>query len=175
MLTERRSGRRDPHMVPPSITKVRENRALLKAVARLLLDGRAAEVRRFVENPLGEKVGPFVSEDAALGFLRDRLVAMLRPAAIWLFGSRARGEAQSMSDFDLLVVLPDGRPSEEYSYETAARPVMSSGLGYDIAPCRWSEFVAGLETPGCLVFNIIGEARLIYKARHIMLPPLHIS
>lgn len=31
----------------------------------------------------------------------------MRPSAIWLFGSRARGEATAGSDWDLLVSLPD--------------------------------------------------------------------
>ena len=36
-----------------------------------------------------------------------RLVAALRPERIYLFGSRARGDADQDSDFDLLVVVPE--------------------------------------------------------------------
>lgn len=49
-----------------------------------------------------------------------------------LFGSRARDE----SDFDLLVVLPDGLPERAYTHEAVAEPLTASGLAYDVAPCR---------------------------------------
>jgi len=37
----------------------------------------------------------------------DRLVQGLRPERIYLFGSRARDQAEEDSDVDLLVVVPD--------------------------------------------------------------------
>ena len=42
-----------------------------------------------------------------------RLVERLNPEAIWLFGSRAEGRARPDSDYDLLVVVPDGAPGAE--------------------------------------------------------------
>ena len=76
---------------------------------------------------MSQPIGPFRSEAAAHGFLCDRLVFALRADAIWLFGSRARGDARPDSDFDLLVVLPDGQREEEYSYEAVANPVVACG------------------------------------------------
>jgi predicted nucleotidyltransferase len=140
-------------------------------VAKLLNEGRAEDVQRFLENSTHQGVGPFRSEGAALGFLRDRLVYSLRPDAIWLFGSRAHGNARPDSDFDLLVVLPDGRPEDAYTYETAARPVVACGLAYDIVPCRWSELLEGLSRPGTLGHDAINQGRLIYKRRNFELPP----
>src|SRR5579863_9511717 len=52
-------------------------------------------------------VGRFKDEEAALAFIRDRLVLSLRPHSIWLFGSRARREHRPDSDFDILIVLRD--------------------------------------------------------------------
>ncbi|KMO19817.1 nucleotidyltransferase domain-containing protein [Methylobacterium platani] len=43
----------------------------------------------------------------ALKPLVARIVRDAAPLGIWLFGSRARGEARADSDWDLLVVLPD--------------------------------------------------------------------
>jgi predicted nucleotidyltransferase len=39
-----------------------------------------------------------------------RLVDAYRPERIYLFGSRARGEAGPDSDYDILVVIPDDAP-----------------------------------------------------------------
>jgi predicted nucleotidyltransferase len=39
--------------------------------------------------------------------LVERIARDMAPADIWLFGSRARGDAAPDSDWDLLVVLPD--------------------------------------------------------------------
>jgi hypothetical protein len=153
-----------------SVRARHEHRPLLAAVAKLLNEGQADDVQRFLEASAGLGVGPFRSEEAALGFLRDRLVADLRPDAIWLFGSRARGEARPDSDFDLLVVLPDGRPEEDYTYEAVARPVIACGLAHDIVPARWSEVLEGLSRPGSLAHRAVHEGRLIYKRRKFDLP-----
>lgn len=40
----------------------------------------------------------------------DRIVERFHPQKIILFGSRARGDARSESDFDLLIVAPSDEP-----------------------------------------------------------------
>jgi predicted nucleotidyltransferase len=45
--------------------------------------------------------------------LIDRIVDVLHPEQVWLFGSRARGEARSDSDWDLMAILPDDAPEED--------------------------------------------------------------
>lgn len=42
-----------------------------------------------------------------------RIVEVLRPVQIWLFGSRARGEAGAESDWDLMAILPDDAPEQD--------------------------------------------------------------
>jgi uncharacterized protein len=116
-------------------------------------------------NPTAGPVGPFKDEAAALAFLRDRRVLALKPLAIWQFGSRARGDAQADSDFDLLVVLPDGLPAQAYSAHRAAEPVAGCGLGYGIVPCSLSAFRKDRDTPGSLVHNAVSEGRAIYRDR----------
>jgi hypothetical protein len=105
-------------------------------------------------------VGPFRNEDAALAFLRDRLVAELRPLC-----SRARGQARPDSDFDLLVFLPDGLPEESYSHAAVAAPVLACGLACDIVPCSWSHFAADKNDPTSLVHAAVTQGREIYHAR----------
>lgn len=50
---------------------------------------------------------PSIPAPAELRGLLDRVTATLQPVEIWLFGSRARGDDEPDSDWDLLAVLPD--------------------------------------------------------------------
>ncbi|TMQ14397.1 MAG: nucleotidyltransferase domain-containing protein [Deltaproteobacteria bacterium] len=42
-----------------------------------------------------------------------RIVEVLHPLQIWLFGSRARGEARADSDWDMMAILPDDAPDDD--------------------------------------------------------------
>ena len=42
-----------------------------------------------------------------------RIVDELHPDQLWLFGSRARGEAGADSDWDFMAVLRDGAPEQD--------------------------------------------------------------
>jgi uncharacterized protein len=68
--------------------------------------------------------------DARLEEAVARLVASLRPEAIILFGSRARGTARADSDYDLLVVS-----KQERDYDEVYAPVAAQGLHCDVVPC----------------------------------------
>lgn len=140
-----------------------EHRQLLQRAAEILRGGGAPVLRKLIEAAESRPVGPFVNEAAALAFLRDRLVASLRPKAIWLFGSRARGDARPDSDFDLLVVLPDGLPPAAYRPERVSEPIVACGLGYDVVPCSQAEFLRQRERPGSLINRAVGEGRPIYR------------
>ena len=50
--------------------------------------------------------------DEKLQRLLDRIVPALEPEAVYLFGSRARGDFHEDSDYDLLVIVPDDAPKE---------------------------------------------------------------
>jgi hypothetical protein len=141
-----------------SVRAAPEHRDILRAVADLLKRGEAERLRRLLRDAGSRPVGPFRSEAAALAFLRDRLVSELRPRMVWLFGSRARGDAREESDFDLLVVLPDGLPESAYTHAAVAAPLTACGLAYDVVPCRWSSFAAGEGIAGA----VAREGRLLY-------------
>jgi predicted nucleotidyltransferase len=59
-------------------------------------------------------------EDPVLAEIVRRLVAELRPERIYLFGSRARGDAHPDSDYDMLVIVKErtggGREMEQRAY-----------------------------------------------------------
>jgi hypothetical protein len=150
-----------------SVRAASEHRDVLRTVARMLREGRADELRRLLSDRAAQPVGPFRSEAAALAFLRDRLVSALRPRMIWLFGSRAREKGRLDSDFDLLVVLPDGLPDSAYGHSAVAEPVSGCGVGHDIVPCSWSAYLAERKEVGSLVHRAVSEGRLIYRDRQL--------
>jgi predicted nucleotidyltransferase len=42
-----------------------------------------------------------------------RIVEVLQPVQVWLFGSRARGDARVDSDWDFMAILPDEAPEQD--------------------------------------------------------------
>lgn len=148
-----------------SVRASSEHRDVLTRVSALLKEGRADELRRLLDDLSEGPVGPFRSERAALAFLRDRLVACLRPEEIWLFGSRARGQGGPRSDFDLLVVLPDGLPETAYGHQAVAAPLVACGLPYDVVGCSKSEFRRESGRAGTLAHAAVAEGRRLYPAK----------
>jgi uncharacterized protein len=60
-------------------------------------------------NPLQRRVEfAAMTTDALIADATQRLIDTFHPLKIILFGSQARGEAGPDSDFDFLVVMPDG-------------------------------------------------------------------
>ncbi len=113
------------------------------------------------EGATPKNLGPFRSTEAALSFLVGRLRAALRPEAIFLFGSRAAGTERPDSDFDLLVVLPDGETGPP-DYFSAYAPIAGCGLGVDVVPCRAADFEADRHQSGTVAHAADREGRLMY-------------
>ena len=127
--------------------------SLLEHVRTWSKDGHAGGANR--------NTGPFRNEQAALSFLVGRLRTALRPEAVFLFGSRADGTERSDSDFDLLVVLPDGE-SGPPDYFAAYAPVAGCGIGVDVVPCRLVDFEIDRHQPGTIAYAADREGRLVY-------------
>jgi predicted nucleotidyltransferase len=61
-----------------------------------------AEIAAHIDQPAG-----------ALPQFVGRIVEVLKPVQVWLFGSRARGEARPDSDWDFMAILPDNAPEQD--------------------------------------------------------------
>lgn len=92
----------------------------------------------------------------------SRVVETMRPEAIYLFGSRARGDASTDSDYDLLVIVRDDAPLSSRSLEATARVARDPGVPLDIVPCRRSVFERKRDRVGTLSYSATHEGRLIY-------------
>lgn len=91
-----------------------------------------------------------------------RVVRVMAPEAIYLFGSRARGDATADSDYDLLVVVSDNAPAEQRSLSATAEIPRDPGISLDIIPCRRSVFERRRNDIGTLSYLATHEGQLVY-------------
>ncbi len=98
----------------------------------------------------------------AIGPLIDRIRASYKPRQIWLFGSRARGDARPDSDWDLLAVVDDDTPDELFEPEVMWRLLDLRHTHADVVVLPHSEFVEDADTPNTLAYPVTREGRLLY-------------
>ena len=99
---------------------------------------------------------------AELGELLRRILALCPLADVWLFGSRARGDYEPASDWDLLVVVPDGAPDSLQDPSAAWRLQQGSGVHADVIICTASEFGEDVRCPNTLAFAAGREGILLH-------------
>jgi predicted nucleotidyltransferase len=109
-------------------------------------------------------LGRFATEAEALSAVIERLIGAVDPGAIWLFGSRARGDARPDSDFDLLVVGKSGGDLGSDDYEKVDRPLNGLGIGCDVVPCAAEDFDEALLLDTSFIARVVGEGRKVYEA-----------
>ncbi|MCA1940298.1 MAG: nucleotidyltransferase domain-containing protein [Caenispirillum bisanense] len=105
---------------------------------------------------------PIPDPDPILTRLVARIVDVFEPEAVWLFGSRARGDAAPDSDYDFLVVVPDDAPAEQASWRRAALVVRDASAGADIVPVRRGDFERRRAMVGTLSYKATHEGRAVY-------------
>ena len=98
-----------------------------------------------------------------IGSLVERIVAVWHPLEIWLFGSRARGEAVADSDWDLLVVVPDDLAEDELDPLVSWRLQKGSSVRAEIIPCRAGDFAEDRGTPNTLAYEAATRGLRVYE------------
>jgi uncharacterized protein len=104
---------------------------------------------------------PQIDDLQALERVVARLVERFDPAAVFLFGSRARGDAGEDSDYDLLAVLPDDRRGERQNIEAVAREL---GLSVDLKFRTRTYFEERRHLLGTLEDQVEAEGVRLYVA-----------
>ncbi|MBI2941462.1 MAG: nucleotidyltransferase domain-containing protein [Chloroflexi bacterium] len=102
--------------------------------------------------------------DPVLAEIVRRLVEALKPERVYLFGSRARGEAGPDSDYDLLVIVPR---TTEPGYRLARRAhslIGDLGTAADILMWSRDAFDRRLRLRASLPATVVREGRLLYAA-----------
>lgn len=94
--------------------------------------------------------------------LLDAIVAHWNPHQVWLVGSRARGTQTPESDWDLLVVVPDGTPQSALTAEIAWKLRVDGGVAADIVPCSLTDFTEYRDVVNTLSYEAAHHGILVY-------------
>jgi predicted nucleotidyltransferase len=105
-----------------------------------------------------------IEKDPTLKELLRRLVEAYEPDRIYLFGSKARGEAGPDSDYDLMVVVPNGAPPERKRSRLAYQALRGTGTAADVLVWTRQAFDERLHLQASLPYTIVSEGKLLYAA-----------
>ena len=105
-----------------------------------------------------------IERHSALKEIVRRLVAAYEPEQIYIFGSVARGESGPDSDYDLLVVVPDGAQPERRDSRLAYQVLWGIGTAVDAVVCTSGWFHARTHLKASLPGTVLREGKLLYAA-----------
>lgn len=74
---------------------------------------------------LDERAKDLMASEPKLKKLVDLAQQRLKARQVWIFGSRARGNSRSDSDWDVFIIVPDGTPDYDFN------PMVTWQIGYD--------------------------------------------
>jgi hypothetical protein len=108
--------------------------------------------------------GEILGQDPALAEVVRRVVAAYVPERVYLFGSKARGDAGADSDYDLMVIVPDDAPVERRRSRLAYEVLWGSGAAADVLVWTVTEFQSRLHVVASLPATVMREGRLLHAA-----------
>ncbi len=105
-----------------------------------------------------------LDREQALAEVVRRLIQAYQPERIYLFGSKARGDATPDSDYDLLLVVSDDAPHERRRSRLAYQVLWGTGAAADVLVCTRSFFDSRLHVPASLPATVVREGLLLHAA-----------
>jgi predicted nucleotidyltransferase len=103
-------------------------------------------------------------EDTILTEIVSRLVEAFKPESIYLYGSRARGEAREDSDYDLLMVVSASNLPRYRRDQAAFRALCGIGVPKEVIVLTREEFEAKSTVICSLAATVSREGMLLYAA-----------
>ncbi len=100
--------------------------------------------------------------DPNIQVLLDRIVPALNPQAVYLFGSRARGEARADSDYDLFLVVDDDTPRAQLQIQALSALKRGTGITADLIPCRRRIYQEYQDELGAISYAVKREGQMVY-------------
>jgi predicted nucleotidyltransferase len=108
---------------------------------------------------------PQIDHPDELERMVKQIVAKVDPEAIYLFGSRARGDADPDSDYDLLIVVSDGFPGGQANSVTAFSLVEGRRIPMDVTMSRATRFATRRQQVGTLEYKVAREGIVLHERR----------
>ncbi len=105
-----------------------------------------------------------LKSDPTLSEIVRRLVDVYEPERVYLFGSRARGDQDPDSDYDLIVVVPDEAPPSRKRSRLAYEHLWGTGKGADVLVWTRGRFDSRLHLKASLPATVLREGKLLYAA-----------
>ena len=109
---------------------------------------------------------PFITDETLQGLVTE-IVRDFSPETIYLFGSRARGDARADSDADLLVIQREPFPTQESRQQELARlwrTVTKSRLPVEVFLYSSRDVEEWRATGSHLIGRALKEGRPLYAA-----------
>ncbi len=103
-----------------------------------------------------------VAQDALLREMVSRLVDAFEPDAVYLYGSRAQGNATEDSDYDLMVVVPQSDLTFRERWLKAFRLLCGIGVPKDVVVLTRDEFDRKQPVVCSLPATVVREGKLLY-------------
>jgi predicted nucleotidyltransferase len=107
---------------------------------------------------------PILDREPKLAEALKRLVTAYRPERVYLFGSKARGDAGLDSDFDLLLVVPDDAPAERKGSKLAYRVLWGVDTAVDVIVWEKTRFERRSRVVCSLPATVLREGYVLYAA-----------
>lgn len=107
-----------------------------------------------------QPTGGSVSDDLIADVVR-RILTVVKPRRIILFGSAARGQMGPHSDLDLLVIMPDGIHRRNTAGDIY-RALRGLGVPKDVVVVTESDVNRFADEPSLVIYPALREGREIY-------------
>ncbi|HEY3317757.1 MAG TPA: nucleotidyltransferase domain-containing protein [Coriobacteriia bacterium] len=101
-------------------------------------------------------------DDGILEEAKRRLVVELKPSRVYLFGSRARGNASADSDYDFYIVVPAGEERPLRRARRAYRALRGLNISKDIVVSTDERFDRMRKIAASLEHEVASEGVLLY-------------
>lgn len=92
-----------------------------------------------------------------------RIISVILPTKVILFGSAARGEMRENSDIDLLIVTPAGTHRRKTA-QKIYRNMIGVGFATDIVVVTEDDIERYKEHPCMIIHHALEDGRVIYAA-----------
>lgn len=99
--------------------------------------------------------------DHILNDLVTRILSVVKPKQVFLFGSAARGEMHDNSDIDLLVVVQNGLHRRKTA-QNIYRNLLGFGFATDIVVVTEEDIKKSRDGDGYVIQTALTEGRLVY-------------